>query len=144
MNQEPLNWAYVAGIIDGEGCIALHKRTAKTYAAGFQVVPHLSITNTNQQLIVDIHQFVEAGKITTYKHAKPNWKQPFMLQAYGQDIKRILDGALPFLRVKREQALCVLDFVNKYSHYGLRLTAPDREDQLGLLIRVKARNKKGV
>lgn len=40
----PVEIAYIAGIIDGEGCITLVRRAGKT------CVPHLIIVNTNQTL----------------------------------------------------------------------------------------------
>jgi hypothetical protein len=136
--------AYIAGIIDGEGCIALQKHKGRSYATGYQICPHVSVSNTNLQLLLDLLDATKVGAVSSYMHKnKPNWKRANVWQIYGTSIAKLLKRVLPYLRVKHAQAILVLEFVGKYSKYGRTLTEFDKADQFRLYEAVSKLNKKG-
>src|SRR5688500_4637701 len=107
--------AYIAGIIDGEGCIAIGKHKTRAYKSGYQVCPRLSVTNTNLKLLKDLRKVTGVGNITSFERKKnPNWKIGYTWQVFGKDINKVLVTVLPYLRLKQRQAKLVIRFINKF------------------------------
>lgn len=88
-----MNWDYVAGFFDGEGCVYIHnqKRHPKHY--------YLLICNTNRKQLLAIQRFIKAG----YLHQCQN-------TAGGKEFWEINIGRhLSVLRVAKElEKRCVL------------------------------------
>jgi hypothetical protein len=96
-------WAYLAGILDGEGCLTVQK-IHKSYQ--FRV----SISNTNTQLIAFLSELFVAKPLPSNKHQKhPFWKQLYAVNIPRCDVIPFLEGVMPFLIVKKEVAELVLD-----------------------------------
>lgn len=104
--------AWLAGIIDGEGCISLFRRS--TY-----YVPAVKISNTNEKLInkckqilddADIQYCVRYSDRGERKNAKPAWE--LTLESRPRVIA-VLNLVLPYLVAKTEQAELVLDWCSE-------------------------------
>lgn len=97
------NSAYVAGLIDGEGCIHIEK-TRGTYRA------RLTIGMTEVALPL-LRTLKEEWGGTLYQMRKPTerWAGAWTWYASGPDAKAILMEVRPFLRLKREQADTVIE-----------------------------------
>lgn len=110
MDVTQMNWNYIAGFIDGEGCFsAYHSQNTRL---------HLSITNTDKDVLYDISKFIET--VTGFKvSVKTSDNSTHIRQCYriyfGPPIlRKILPILTPLLRVKRFQAetmQCILDLV---------------------------------
>lgn len=101
-------YMYLAGIIDGEGCITVgagQRETCVNYN------PILAVQNTSKALI-DWLQSKFGGQVYLSKKQtkknKPAWTWRFTKK---KDIELILLAVLPYLIVKREQAKILLNFV---------------------------------
>ena len=103
-------YAYLAGIVDGEGSIYITKSKNKQFTAGLKVA-------MNDKPALTLFQSVFGGKISkgTRKIDKRNNKlyAPAWVLQYRSlnDIKSIITKLTPFLQVKRKQAEIVLDFI---------------------------------
>ena len=64
MKCENCDLYYLAGFIDGEGCIRLHKHPTKD---GFNYNLDVRIANTNLEVLQEI-QKIFGGKINIHKH----------------------------------------------------------------------------
>lgn len=102
--------SYCAGIVDGEGSIYLGKSKSK-------IRPGLSIS-MNDKHSLELFKELFGGKIRIgNKRIKLDSKNNTYARAYiisfgsYSKIKEILTYLLPFLRVKKEQALTMLDFI---------------------------------
>lgn len=103
--------AYLAGIIDGEGTIAIDKkkhkggRNGQKYY-GYEIV--FSAPNTSYELISWLKKNF-GGNITTYKPEgrRPYWRWQL---ANKQKIKELLKGMRPYLIVKGKQADLALEY----------------------------------
>jgi len=94
-----LSKRYVAGFIDGEGCIGFG-RTRKT------IFPRVLVVNTNRQILEQLQrQF--AGDIYPIAHRKSGWKSSWSWRISWTQAVNFLDDLWPFLRIKRDQALVV-------------------------------------
>jgi hypothetical protein len=101
-------YAYLAGIIDGEGCITIgagKKETCINYNA------ILCVQNTSRKLI-DWIQSHFGGQIYLSKKETDKTKAAWMWRfTKKKDIELILLAILPYLVVKKEQAKILLNYV---------------------------------
>lgn len=104
--------AWLAGIIDGEGCISIFAR------ANF-FVPSVKIANTNELLINNCKRILEIGGIEycvrfndrgNRKNAKPSWE--LSLESRPRVIA-VLNMVYPYLVSKKAQADLILDWCGK-------------------------------
>ena len=104
--------AWLAGIIDGEGCISLFKRS--TY-----YVPSVKVANTNEKLINRCKELLNEAEIEycirysdrgERKNAKPAWE---IVMESRPRVIAFLNLILPYLVSKDEQAKLVLDWCSE-------------------------------
>jgi hypothetical protein len=93
-----LQFAYAAGIVDGEGCLGvLHARERNQYQARVQVV----MTN-EKPLRILVGLF--GGSLSATKPAPNARKMPYHYTASGKNLKSLLTALTPFFIEKRAQA----------------------------------------
>ena len=92
--------AYIAGFFDGEGCI--------TTSSGSNTLT-VSASNTIRAPLEFIQRVFE-GHVTIHKYSKPrNVLYDWVI--YGQNAAEMLQWLLPYLIVKKEQALLGVELV---------------------------------
>lgn len=104
------NLSYLAGIVDGEGCISLEKRENNNY----RIV--ISVANTDGRLIDWIFENF-GGRIKIHNRGeihKKSWKWIIT----GQKAISLIKDIIPFLIVKKNQAELILLLDGKYINYG--------------------------
>lgn len=91
-----MNLSYLAGLVDGEGCIRFSRcRTT--------IFPMIIITNTNREILEDIkNEF--GGDIQPLSLRKENWKQGYSWRLSWSRAVEFLDKINPWLRIKHLQA----------------------------------------
>jgi hypothetical protein len=105
VNLSDTDAAYIAGLIDGEGCITYREK-----------YPKVSIYNTSKELIEWIQKTLGLGTIhlDVRRKGKERWKPCY---TYGtsnfHDIYALLSRVLPYLKIKREKAIDVLRLIEK-------------------------------
>lgn len=130
------DYAYLAGLFDGEGHItltkskpaegALRKYVGKTHTtfrparvASWQFCLNIGITNTDKRLINWLEEKFGGTHYTDKRHQQ-NWKSAYRWRLLGRSHQeRVLLAILPYMVIKREQASLALDFIRM----------GDREDQ---------------
>lgn len=104
--------AYLAGIVDGEGCITIRKQ-------GPYYVPSISISNTNEVLINHIKTLLDYESIKycmRYEdrgdrtNARPAWSINLLSR---ERVSKFLNLVMPYLVAKKDQAKLVLDWCSK-------------------------------
>src|SRR6266404_5180821 len=110
-------WGYLAGMIDGEGFISLSKgKNPATNGNGYMTsAPRynliVSVTGTNENLMKWlIENFGGSWSRDKSPARNPNWKPRVSWRCTGNKNKEILLlGVLPYLVIKREQAVIGLE-----------------------------------
>lgn len=103
-------YAYLAGIVDGEGSLYITKSKNKQFTAGLKIA-------MNDKPALVLFRSVFGGKISkgTRKIDKRNNKlyAPAWVLQYRSlgDIKSIITKLLPYLQVKSIQAKIILEFI---------------------------------
>lgn len=101
-------FGYLAGIIDGEGCIAIgagKRETCINYNA-------LVLVQNTSKVLIDWLQDNFGGQVYLSKKETERTKAAWMWRiTRKRDIEILLLAVLPYLIVKREQAKILLNFV---------------------------------
>ena len=100
MNAE--NFAYVAGLIDGEGCIHLGVRKG-TYRARVTI----GMTETARPLLESLRE-EWGGSLYLLRPATDRWQAAWTWSIQGEPAGRLLEAVAPYLRLKAEQARLAL------------------------------------
>lgn len=110
----PVDAAYLAGLIDGEGCIAVTatntNKSAKQCKRGLQYRGMLSVRMVDRSAIEWAHQITGLGSIRPYKAAGPNRRSGFTWTCWSKEAAIIAATVLPYLKVKRAQAENIISF----------------------------------
>ena len=104
--------AYLAGIIDGEGCIGVY-RSGWRYA-GRRTPRHaltLKVTNTDPRMLLWIMERF-GGTVRPTGEKRPRHRESWVWQmGSARMAANILVAVFPYLVIKREQAVLALGFV---------------------------------
>jgi hypothetical protein len=97
--------AYLAGIIDGEGCIQF----ARQAGGARRIFPRVLIVNTDLKLLQWISATVGGGDIASLYRPKEktNWSPTWVWRFAGSRVVELLVAVEPFVRVKSDQILLV-------------------------------------
>ena len=112
--------AYLAGIIDGEGCVGLRTRQQR------YVTPSVQITNTDRNFIYWLREHVGGGSIYAMKDKRPTRKPVFMWSCHGEIARALLRDVRPYLRIKAQQADVILSLGREYEDGTDSLGRPTR------------------
>jgi hypothetical protein len=108
--------AYLAGLVDGEGCICISKnhpidRRGKVPRMHIQYNLELTITNTNLRIIRWLSKYadgrrVSKGRKLARRKIAYNWRA-----TSREHLKQLLENITPFLQAKRKQAAIAQAFM---------------------------------
>ena len=129
-----LDIPYIAGFIDGEGCINISR------LSDVRIV----ITNTHLETLEKIKTVFNCGTIRAKSRSvkDKSTKVCYMYEAWGRDCENILLQVYPYLFQKQEQAKLALEFLSLMRRrgdtgYKRDLTQDQKVHRLFLQNRVK-------
>lgn len=135
-----LDLAFLAGLMEGEGCFSLVKRVRTdmrkkynntTLPPAINYKPHICVSNTDERMIEDVHQMLDRMEVGHYIQwhgmglkkggVNPNtgrFIQPRRSQGqiniFGlKRCEKYLKIVTPYLRYKREQAELLLEWIER-------------------------------
>lgn len=101
-----MKWAYLAGVIDGEGWVGAQLGTSTPQ-------PMIQVDNTYEGLIDYLVAQFGGNKTsyeTTQRKANPTWKQPYRWSMTSKDeLIPLLQRVLPYLVVKKAQVELLIE-----------------------------------
>ena len=102
---EPLFWAYVAGIWDGEGTVSIGRvASSQNYSHSLMV----QISNTNEDLINLLLERI--GGKAQRRERQENWRTCYAWQIYADNAEAFLRAVQPYVVIKKEQVEVALKF----------------------------------
>ena len=112
--------AYVAGLLDGEGCFGIYKQP---YSRGYYVKVQLNICN------LPVIKYISKLTQQPYYSRKrlPSYKRIYRIGWYGQLAQNLIREIYPFLIVKKEQAKLCGKLIKKWSSYSQRIGKRDEQ-----------------
>jgi hypothetical protein len=94
--------AYIAGLIDGEGSLFIAK-----HAGGLH--PAISISMTSRDVLAWLGDLLGAA-LCQVERKNDGWRDQFSVRIHGQKAVNLATRMVPYLRVKREQAILFAQF----------------------------------
>jgi hypothetical protein len=138
--------AYIAGIIDGEGCITVSRRNDPTCKQGFYLRPFLTTANTSREMLDFCHQKTGLGQIIYYRSKQVNHRNAWRWNVWTQQALSVLIIVSPYLITKKRQADLLIELATlqrgKYGRSGLPEGSLARRIKIEL--EIKQLNKRGV
>jgi len=138
--------AYIAGIIDGEGCISFSKnsQTEHSYTIVFRVaITHLGILKWLQKTtglgIIGKACVVEGWE-------RKNIKPMYHWQFSSDGLRELLPLVIPYLIIKKEVAILGLEWLSRYGRKklsGRYLTDEDRRWKYETYVKIRDLNRRG-
>jgi hypothetical protein len=118
-------WPYLAGIVDGEGCICLYgaKRADCKYHCTLQVVVYNTSTVLMKWLVKHVGGKYYTRTANGYGN-KPGKIQYVWHPSGAKNRENFLLGILPYLVIKKEQAKVALEFLRLGSEKCPELRKP--------------------
>ena len=144
--------AYFAGVMDGEGCIAI-RRTKARPKVGLSTRYSVSVTvgNTNRELIARLACAFDAGSVT-YRYPTRRKRGCYLWALSSHPARVVLEALMPYLVVKRAQAKLVLEFIDGFESHkgarpgafgGTRVSEPELARRAALYQRTRELNRVG-
>lgn len=101
--------AWLAGFIDGEGCVNLMKKAI--HNRHYYVV-RIQITQTHEDVLKHVAEITGVNRIVKMPRYQKNHADAFKWDADMKDAHRILTDILPYLHRKKEVAELALEFIS--------------------------------
>ena len=96
--------AYIAGLIDGEGCITVLKRKLRKRGLEYTLYePHVIIAMTDRGPL-DFVRKIYPGMLTSHSPKNPEYRRQYRYAATRPSVKRMVRELEPYLINKKEQA----------------------------------------
>src|ERR1700677_677172 len=111
----PTEWAYLAGIVDGEGFISFVPRGVSKHGMIRMRAPCVGGSSTNKELI-DWVKTRAAGTAAKWDHGMTNSKLTYNWRVTHLRAVQLIAGCLPYLVIKRKQAELLLRHQQIRSH----------------------------
>lgn len=143
--------AWAAGIVDGEGCIYIGKRSRERPGStrpGWKCT--LRVANTDVRMVNRMWQFF-GGHVTPPRMIRLSTRPYFEWHSESaRSTRAILEALLPYLVVKRDQAEVAIQFANTMWKGGRgSILLPDsviqdREEMIADILRLRTSHEEAV
>ncbi len=141
--------AYLAGLIDGEGCISITRTrtnaSAKGCKRGFSYRSSVVVAMTDHDVLEWCHRLTGVGNVcpkrTNVARHKPAWSW----SVWSTEAWELCIAVLPYLKVKLPQAANLIEFQSKMRYPGkFGLTDHEWNAREASYLMSKKLNKRGV
>ena len=121
-NQTDENFAYLAGIVDGEGCFYFGNVKQGKYGNGTQWHCHLSVTNTEKILIDWLYDLFGGNREHRYRWtSKKAFNRPiYRWNATGPLLEYVCQKIYSFLQNKKQHCKIMMEIRKTYANIGSR------------------------
>jgi hypothetical protein len=110
MKDKELQYAYLAGLIDGEGTITVYKHQQHMRPT-FQLKPRLIVSNTHQGVLNEL-VLRHGGYSRPHRKAQGQRSASFQWRVFAaEEIHPIIQGVMPYLLIKRHHADLITEFI---------------------------------
>lgn len=122
-----IDTAYIAGLVDGEGCLAIVRQKNSNCRGGFAYRCGFRIASTNQGIMEWLSEAVGAGCVKSHQPKMRNSKRQWSWDLWSNNAAALTMRLLPYLKIKRPSAELLLAFQNglKTHRVGVPLTGSE-------------------
>jgi len=109
-----MNWGYVAGFLDGEGCVYV-RVTPRKSPLGKKIEAFLIFVNSDKEVLEAIKRFLRVGYIVKPREYPRKWGACYELRICGMaTCYRIAKKLLPYSIVKKEKLKELIRIVDEH------------------------------
>lgn len=101
-------WAYISGLIDGEGTITIFRRKGKKYE---ELTPIFSLSSIDKEIIYWLKEKLKCGTISLSKNKRENQRDTYIIRKSGFGILPILNGISPYTIIKKKNTILIKKFI---------------------------------
>lgn len=137
--------AYLAGFIDGEGCLSIYKHHRPTGHGSFNVT--VRVTNTDKSIIETIQQWTGLGTVRMrsprkgFLYRKTQWEWTIN----PSSIRELFPVIMPYLQIKRPLAELITEFLGyKARVRGRHVTQMERDRCDMIAEKIRQTNQRSV
>lgn len=133
--------AWLAGIIDGEGCICVSENREKRYSRGISFCLQVYVSMSHKPTVLKIKELTKIGSFhRTRDKRNPNSKIMWKWKIKTKQAWEFLENILKYLVTKRDNALNAIEFAKNQRVGGPRRTDEEFQKQLEHCKKSKALN----
>lgn len=130
--------AWTAGIIDGEGSIFVMKQGRHDREREFNYILRVSVQSTDRIMTSELKRlWPDGAEFLVVIDNRPNNSDTMKWQLSGKRAARFLKEILPYLKVKKEQALTAIEFQETTKKHWKHMTELDYVKQVELCEKLK-------
>lgn len=108
--------AYLAGVIDGEGCIGIRKTKRTGTWKSTRYAAAITVGSTSRSLIEQLMAAFRAGCVT-YRYPTKTSRGCYVWNVSSVGARHVLRMLRPYLVVKLEQANVLLEFIEDFDSF---------------------------
>lgn len=134
----------VAWSIEFEGSISIIKSKRKVQIQGFNLIPTISLYNTDHELITNFQKMVGCGRIDKRLRRKEQHSNEYIWRLVNsKKIILLVDKILPYAPTKKFKRKC--EIIREYciSKGGIRIHKQYDKNEINLFKKIKSLNMKG-
>lgn len=137
--------AYLAGLVDGEGCLNFYKTRSVSCRRGYTFVARLAISNCDVETLIGLREQLGIGSVVKKPTPQGNRRDGYNLCFYAREVRALLPLILPYLRIKRQQALLLMQYLGRQKWGGTKGGLDDAEwsERLRLHEQLRFLNRRG-
>lgn len=107
-NISATQWAYLAGLIDGEGNVGVYRHENKKYWSSLYSAK-IIITSTSEEVIAWLLNNI-GGSFWARSRKNSKWKHCYCWYPNMSDMLTVCHGVLPYAVIKREQIKLLMQY----------------------------------
>jgi hypothetical protein len=137
LSQRPTELAYIAGLIDGEGCLLIYRKADTRGNLHIRCI--LRISNTSARVIEWLQERL-GGVAASRNEQRPGHLRVMHWPCEGPRLTQLLEAVRPYLVIKPELADILMEMQRtlNYSNTGLRLPEVVKQEREAIFARYKA------
>lgn len=137
--------AYIAGIMDGEGCFQIRRAKDKNMVNGYRFSLGFRITSTNKE-VLEFVKYYFGGNIGEHKlnNNKGKWKKAWRYDITCKKAFNLLQNIYPYLIIKEKQANVMVKFQKTITNNTKPIPEELWEKRKNLKLEINKLNKRGL
>ena len=136
MNRQ-LDLAWLAGIIDGEGSIFVMRQKRKDRERDTNYILRMSVQSTDPFMSPECKRIAGEGEAISVQRDARGYSNTLKWQVNGRKAIKVLKELLPYMRVKKEQAITAIHFQETTKKHWRHMTDIDYQHQQELYMKLK-------
>lgn len=145
IEERELKYAFLAGLLEGDGCIQISTRKSLRMKFGIEMWMYIEVSNTKRELLEFLVENFE-GRITSYQR-KGNASLSYTWRLERAKASALLLHLYSYLIIKKKQTELAIKFQGMVSIRGrgsnIPLTQKEHEERVALVEKMHVLNKRG-